>query len=155
MKKAVLLLVVLFSFLFVNIKVEALGINSRKSFSNVEINYLEGQSDSASCDGIITQEGLEIIQEVLGWIRIIAPILLGLLIAVDLGNAVISSDNDALSKATKKIVPRMIGTALLFFVPTIVRLILGLDGVRDAIVIPDDPLCHITDSRVVNKEISM
>jgi hypothetical protein len=155
MKKVLLLLVLLISFFFVNVKVNALGFNATKKFDNVEINYLEGQSDSASCDGIITQEGLDIIREVLGWIRILAPILLGLLIAVDLGNAVISSDNDALSKATKKIVPRIIGTVLLFFVPTIVRLVLGLDGVKDAIVIPDDPLCHITDSRVINKEISM
>ena len=82
------------------------------------------------------------IREVLNWIRIIAPILLVLFIALDLGSAVISSDNDAISKATKKIAPRMIGTALMFFIPTIIRAVLNVGGIRDAITIPDDPLCH-------------
>jgi hypothetical protein len=67
-------------------------------------------------------------------------------VAIDFGTAIISNDNDALKKAQSKFVSRSIATAALFFVPTIVRAILGLDGVRSAIEIPNDPLCGTMDS---------
>lgn len=153
MKKIILILVLLISIFSIS-KVNVNASSVRK-FDNIEINYLDGQSSSVSCDGIITSEGLEIIQEVLNWIRIIAPILLILLVAVDLASAVVAQDNDAISKATKKIVPRMIGVALLFFVPTIVRAILGMQGIRDSIVIPDDPLCHVMVSKEVNRNYNL
>ena len=74
------------------------------------------------------------------------------MVALDLSSAVMSQDNDAIAKASKKIVPRLIGTALLFFVPTIIRAILSIDGIREAITIPDDPLCQTMISQTVNKE---
>ena len=64
-----------------------------------------------------------------------------------------SSDNDALSKATKKIVPRLIAVALLFFIPTIIRAILSIDGIADSITIPDDPLCHTMIAEKVDNNI--
>ncbi len=165
MKKIVLLLILMLSIFSLNCtKVNSQIFNSSQKYDNkannnsgnkVEINYLEGKGDYANCDGLITQEGLDIIKEILGWIRIIAPILVILLIALDLSSAVLSQDNDALGKATKKIVPRLIGVALLFFVPTIIRAILSLDGVNDAIAIPDDPLCHTMVSQEVVKDYSL
>ena len=143
MKKVVTLLILLIGILSLSkIDVKAEVFKTNKKYDNVVIDYLEDKSDSVNCDGIVTQEGLDMIKEILNWIRIIAPILVILLVAVDLGNAVISSDNDAISKATKKIVPRLIGVGLLFFVPTIVRAILSIDGIAESITIPDDPLCH-------------
>lgn len=134
-----LLIIGLFSISKINVNAETI---KRYDDKKERIEYLEDKGEFASCDGIITEEGLEIIREILNWIRIIAPILLILLVAIDLGSAVLSSDNDSISKSVKKIVPRMIGTALLFFVPTLVRAILNVGGIRDALVIPDDPLCH-------------
>ena len=143
MKKIVIIVLLILSLFSVSkINVRADMLNASKRYDDPKIDYLADKGDYASCDGILTEEGLEIIREVLKWVRILAPILLILLVALDLGGAVMSSDNDALSKATKKIVPRMIGTVLLFFVPTIIRAILNIGGIRDAIVIPDDPLCH-------------
>ena len=143
MKKVLLAILVLSIFIIPNVSAKAYSFEYGNKYNNTtKIDYLEDKGDYASCDGIFTSEGLEMIREVLGWIRIIGPALLVLLISVDLSSAVLSQDNDALQKATKKIVPRAIATALLFFVPTIVRAILGIDGVKDSIVIPDDPLCH-------------
>jgi hypothetical protein len=51
-----------------------------------------------------------------------------------------------LKKAQSKVVSRAIATVALFFVPTIVRAILGLEGVRSAIEIPNDPLCGTMNS---------
>ena len=148
MKRLVIILILLISILSIS-PIKALAANNESN--NVEINYLEDKGDYASCNGLFTQDGLDLIKEILNWIRIIAPILLILLVALDLSSAVMSQDNDALSKATKKIVPRVIGTALLFFVPTIIRAILSIDGINDALVIPDDPLCQTMMGKEIDK----
>ena len=138
MKKTILLLTIFIClFVIVGNRLTVLAADD-----STNINYLEGQGDYANCDGVFTQEGLDIIKDILNWIRILAPVLLVLFVALDFATAVISQDNDALNKAGKKIVPRIIATALLFFIPTIVRAILSLDGIASAITIPDDPLCH-------------
>jgi len=137
MKKSILIFTIIISLFVISSKITVLAADDSK-----EINYLEDKGDYANCDGMITQEGLDMIKEVLNWIRIIAPVLLIIFVAIDFGTAVISQDRDALSKAGKKVVPRMIATGLLFFVPTIVRAILSLDGIADSIIIPDDPLCN-------------
>lgn len=139
MKKTIVLILLA---VFIFIPVMNVKAQTHRFDNTVNIDYLEGQSDYANCDGLFTQDGLDMIKEILSWIRIIGPILVILLISLDLASAVMSQDNDALSKAQKKIIPRLIGTALLFFVPTIVRAILGLKGVNDTLVISDDPLCH-------------
>lgn len=146
MKKTVLIFTIFICLFFVGSKITAFAAND-----STQINYLDGKGNYANCDGMITQDGLEMIKEVLNWIRIIAPVLLLIFVAIDFGSAVISQDNDALQKASKKVVPRMIATGLLFFVPTIVRAILSLDGIADSITIPDDPLCH-TMKEVVSIE---
>ena len=143
MKKVVTLIILLIGIISLSkINVNAETFKTTRRFDNVTIDYLDDQSDSVDCSGLFTEDGLEMIKEILNYIRIIAPILVIILVALDLGSAVVSSDNDALSKATKKIVPRLIGVALLFFVPTIVRAILSIDGIAESITIPDDPLCR-------------
>ena len=153
MKKIIMILLMVISLAIVSIvNVRAEVINTSKRFDPV-VSYADDKDVSASCDGIFTEEGLELIREVLNWVRILAPILLILLIALDLGSAVMSGDNDALSKAVKKIAPRMIGTVLLFFVPTIIRAVLNVGGIREAITIPDDPLCKSMIAKETINEI--
>jgi hypothetical protein len=143
MKKVVTLIILLIGVISLSkINVNAEVFKTTQKFDNVTIDYLDDQSSSVDCSGLFTEDGLNLIKEILNYIRIIAPILLILLVALDLGTAVMAQDNDALAKATKKIVPRLIGVALLFFVPTIVRAILSIKGISDSITIPDDPLCH-------------
>ena len=145
MKKVIILFVLLIGLLSISsIKVNADSLKSHKRFDNTIITY-EEEAD-VSCDGILTQDGYDMVREILGYIRIIAPVLAIILIALDLASAVFSQDNDSLNKATKKIIPRLIGVVLLFFVPTIIRAILGIDGIKDSIVISDDPLCGTMQS---------
>lgn len=151
MKKTILILTLIVSLFVLGSRLTVQAAND-----STTINYLEGKGDYASCDGIVTEDGLEMIKEVLNWIRIIAPILLLIFVAIDFGTAVISQDSNALSKATKKVVPRMIATGLLFFVPTIVRAILSIDGIADSITIPSDPLCNtMRDEIVLENKISI
>lgn len=92
----------------------------------------------SSCNSLFTPEGLNMIREILGWVRIIAPILLILLISLDFASVVFNPDakNNALFS---KIAKRMIAVVLLFFVPTIVRAIFNMDGIKG--LLSDDPLC--------------
>jgi len=105
------------------------------------------------CSGFFTEDALNLISDVLNWVRIIVPILLVVLIAVDFGGAVLQQDNDIIKKATGKVVKRAIAAAAVFFIPTIVRFVINLPGVRDTIQIPSDPLCGTMNSNVVESEL--
>lgn len=158
MKKIFIYIVLVFSiFSFYSIKAEAKVFEVEKKFENTtKINYLDDKGDYANCDGLLTSDAVDMIREVLGYFTIMGPIALIIFCAVDFGSAVISQDNDALKKAQSKFVPRAIATALLFFVPIIIRAILGLEGVRSAIEIPNDPLCGTMKSypiEVINSDI--
>lgn len=61
---------------------------------------------------------------VLGYIvlvmKIVIPLLLIILGMVDLGKAVVSSDEKAMNKAVSSLIKRFIAAVIVFFVPTIV-----------------------------------
>ena len=153
MKKFVigfLMISILFS--FVRINVDAKEVNAYTSTSAI-YSFAAGSGSGngsggggASCDGIFTAEALEMIETILDYFRILAPVALIVLVAVDFATAVISQDSDALKKAEGKVVARSIGAALTFLVPTIIRIILNLPGIREAIEIPSDPLCGTMNS---------
>lgn len=147
----------IFTFSFT--RVEAKTIEIQRKFDNTTttntnnntttVNYLEDKGDYANCNGLLTADAVDMIRELLNYFRILAPMALLLFTALDFGQAVISQEKDALSKAGSKVAKRAIATVALFFIPTIVRVILGLDGVRDAIQIPDDPLCQTMNSNTI------
>ncbi len=157
MKKFLYLFIIMITFIsFFKINVEAKSI-SRTSTSSAVYSFAQGSgsgsgSSSGSsngggdCSGLFTSDALDIIDTLLNYFRILAPVLLVVLVAVDFGSAVISQDNDAMKKAQSKVFGRAIGVVLTFFVPTIVKIILDLPGVRDAIEIPNDPLCGTMNS---------
>ena len=112
-----------------------------------------GSGGGASCGGFLTQDAVDIIKEILGYFRILGPVVLIVMIGLDFGGAVIAQDSDAMKKASSKVVSRFIGVILLYFVPTLVRFILGLPGVQEAIVISDDPLCNTMNSYVLETDV--
>ena len=142
--------IVLGIFSIVSVSVKALPLESLDKEANNSLNLVK-KDGSVNCDGILTKDAADLVDEVLNYIRIIAPILLILLTAVDFASAVFQQDNDAMKKATSKITKRLIAVVLLFFVPTIIRAIFNLKGVRDAIEIPDDPLCGTLSGNTIGK----
>ena len=66
-----------------------------------------------------------IIWQVVGYVfliaKIVIPIILIILGMVDLGKAVISSDDKAISKAAKSLLMRTITAIAIFFIPTIIK----------------------------------
>ncbi|MBE6161219.1 MAG: hypothetical protein E7158_03265 [Firmicutes bacterium] len=70
------------------------------------------------------------IWQVVGWIltifKIVIPIILIVLGMIDLGKAVVASKDDEIKKSMKSLMFRAIAAVAIFFVPTIVGLIMGI-----------------------------
>ena len=62
-------------------------------------------------------------------LKIVIPLILIVLGMVDLGKAVVSSDEKAINKAVGSLIKRFIAAVVVFFVPTIVNAIFGVVGV--------------------------
>ena len=95
------------------------------------------------CNGLLTVQAMEFIEEIINYIRIFVPILLIILGSVDFANAIISQDQEALKKSGSKFVKRAIAAIAVFFVPLIVKVLLSLPGIKDNINLVDDPTCGI------------
>ena len=71
--------------------------------------------------------------------KIAIPIILIVLGMIDLGKAVVSSDDKAISKSVKSLAMRIIAAVCIFFVPTIISFIIG---VVDTSVNDDSAICR-------------
>lgn len=76
---------------------------------------------------------VSVIKGVFNIVRIGVPILLILMGSIDLGKAVMASDDKEIKAATSKLIKRAIAAAAVFFVVTIVDVVMGLvaKGVED------------------------
>ena len=68
--------------------------------------------------------------------KIVIPILLIVFGMIDLGKAVIASKDDEIKKATKSLLMRAISAIVIFFIPTLIGVVMGLissfnDQVKD------------------------
>ena len=75
-------------------------------------------------------------------VKIVIPLILIILGMVDLGKAVISSEDKAISKSAKSLLMRLIAAIVIFFVPTIVSAIFGLIGSFNDDVKADYDVCR-------------
>lgn len=105
---------------------------------------------AANCNGLFTKEAAEMINEIITFIKIFVPILLVVLASIDVIKIIVSGDSETSKKGSKKIFNRFIAACLVFLVPTIVGLILGLKPVKNALNLVDDPLCGLNDKKIQN-----
>lgn len=72
------------------------------------------------------------IWQVVGWIllvfKIVIPVILIIMGMIDLGKAVVAGKDDEIKKYTKSLAIRGVSAVLIFFIPTIIGLIMGLVG---------------------------
>lgn len=76
--------------------------------------------DPGTCDTLLDADAKELIITIFNWIRIITPILLVLLGALDFGKAVLASDEKQMAAATKNFITRCVIALAIFFVPLII-----------------------------------
>ena len=79
----------------------------------------------ASCLGVLGsfKNELDVILKI---IRIVAPLMVIIYSTYDFVGAIFSNDTDLLKKATSRLLSRLILTAILFFLPTILNIILSI-----------------------------
>ena len=73
-----------------------------------------------------------LLQQVLNFIKIVGPILVIVLSSIDFAKVIIKSDDEAMAKAQKKLIIRLILAALLFFIPILVSVLLDLFGLTSS-----------------------
>ena len=86
--------------------------------------------------------------------KIVIPIILIILGMLDLGKAVIAAKDDEIKKATKSLAMRAVSAVAIFFLPTIVGIVMGLvsnfaasgakedfDTCRACVTSPNDSSC--------------
>lgn len=103
------------------------------------MDYFNILASASSCNNIFTPEAMSMIREVLGYFRILAPFVLVVLIGVDLVSLMINNEPRGHVQYISNIVFRTIAALLVFFVPTIVSIVINLDAVKSTLAI--DPLC--------------
>ena len=100
--------------------------NNANNGTNSSNNSSSSNSDNDKCQGILTDEMIDILNRAIKYIRIAAPILLIVFGIVDFGKAVLSDDKDELKKATSKFTKRAIIVVIIFFVPLIVGFLIDI-----------------------------
>ena len=78
-----------------------------------------------ACDPDI-QPIVNFIKSVFNIIQFLIPIALIIMGAIDLGKAVLSSDDKEIKQATSKLIKRAIAAVAIFFIVLLVKLIMGL-----------------------------
>lgn len=68
----------------------------------------------------------QVVGKVIFIIKILVPLLIIVLASIDLGKATVSSDDKAISKASKTLLRRLITGIIIFFIPTIVKVLFSL-----------------------------
>jgi len=87
---------------------------------------------AATCDGVLGRFGDDL-RGVLRIIRIVAPLMVIGFGTFDYLTAIFSKDAEALKKSNEKLVKRLVLVAILFFLPTILNLLLGVIDVQTCV----------------------
>ncbi|MFA6753470.1 MAG: hypothetical protein WCR93_04315 [Bacilli bacterium] len=82
-------------------------------------------SDDQVCEGLLGDTLKKDIESILNVMKIIAPLLVVIFTIYELISAVVSKDDDALTKALSRLTTRIILVAVLFFLPVLLNILLG------------------------------
>ncbi len=99
------------------------------SFSAITCVYAAGEGVVAEPISFCKQEGIIRIVRIAGTVKnimkILVPVLLIVMASIDIGKALLSGDEKDMKEATTLMVKRLIAGLIVFFIPTIVDVILN------------------------------
>ncbi len=95
-----------------------------EKIGNLTIKYLNILND---CN-VLGNDLLEILQEVFKIIKICVPIICVILIMIDMLSAVIGDNTKTVNEALNRSIKRLIIGIVIFFIPTVVNLLLNMSG---------------------------
>lgn len=155
-KKLLIILAIMSLIVFTPLKTEALTVNKNENnlFNNIYLlekdnainssddldDWMDDYNQEQDCEGgnsILGDPEDEdsvawLLQQALNYIKIIGPILVVILSSIDFAQVIIKSDEDAMKKAQKKLITRLILAACLFFIPTLVQVMLDIFGITSS-----------------------
>lgn len=156
-KLSIILFFIISLMLFTPIKTEAVSINKLKVSDSIFIledgitstdeiqDWMDDYDQPQECDGANSILGdpddedsvAWLLQQALNYIKVLGPILVTILSSIDFVQVIVKNDDDAMKKATKKLMYRLILAACLFFIPIFVQVLLDIFGMTS------DPTCGI------------
>ena len=78
-----------------------------------------------------------LLQKILNYLKLIGPFIVVVMSAIDYAKVIITSDDDNMAKAHKKLATRLILAASLFFLPDLISVLLEIFGITA------NPLCGL------------
>ena len=117
--------------------------NARDEMADNSDFMLEDYDQPQDCTGIFGDPDDKdsvafLIQKILDYIKVIAPILVVVLSSIDFVKVVWSSDDESMKKAQQKLGKRLVAAVFLFMLPVLINLMFNL--INDSII---DPTCGI------------
>ena len=99
--------------------------------------------DISSCGQLISDEIKESLNQYMWWIRVIVPILIIGLGLFDFSKAVLSVNEDDMSKAKKTFTKRLIIGIVIFLIPTFINIIIELVNIASPGSVNGDGTCGV------------
>ncbi len=129
--KIVLLIVVVFSlFITVNVNARELTIDNIYNSKKVMADISECGGSSGILGDVNDEESTAwLVQRLLNYLKILGPTVAVILGSLDIGKAIVTSDDESMKKAQNKFIKRILAAVLLFFIPLFTQILLGLFGI--------------------------
>ena len=134
MKKfSLIFLIMLFTFMvFTPISVNAVTVsdqvNTYEKLKSGQYNLVQILDEPLLGDVDDEKSVAWLLQQVFNVIKIVGPVVVIVLSSIDFAKVIIKNDDEAMAKAQKKLIVRLILAALLFFIPMLVELALNIFG---------------------------
>ena len=107
-----------------------------RNISSIETDTKDYTPSKSNCPIFVNSDGTtnqlyELVQEAFTFIKILTPILVGVLSLIDYIKAITSSNDDEVKKATQRTIKRLVIGILLFFLPFLLDLLFDIFGLTD------------------------
>jgi len=105
----------------------------------------ESTIEIANCKSILNKSTERLIKRVMGYIQVLAPLTLIVMISVDLMKAVAAQHEKQMKESYTRSVKRTIAAICIYIIPIFVSILLGLPGIREVMEksgIVSNPLCY-------------
>jgi len=150
MKKTIItiIFIVMSIFFITPVNAKAISVSNSVNTNNIyildkteividdEINNCTGEEDNSILGNVQDENSVAwLVNEVLNYVKVLGPILVVILSSIDFIKVIIKSDDEAMAKAQKKLIMRLILALLLFLIPSIVQTLLGVFGISSNCVI--------------------
>lgn len=90
----------------------------------------QGQSCNSLLGRVDDEDSVAwLLQQILNYIKVLGPLLVIILSGLDFAKIIVNSDDKSMAQAQKKLILRLLLAASLFFIPTLVGILLNLFGI--------------------------